>query len=184
MGALVQQHANWINVSQGKMVNRQSGVSIDGWNGHVTSIKKREGDYSGEPKVDVILGMADGRENVLISFNAESPYARGFFARIEKCDLSQPIDLGVLPWDDNGTRDKAVSLCYIRQDGTKIEPISDFANSSKVKVGSKTVSDWSSMNTATDEIVARMQSKLIAQAPAPAQNHSAPEPQYEEEPPF
>lgn len=167
MGALIHTGGNWLNVSQGKLVNKERGESLDGWQGTVTSIKKRSGEYNGEPKVDVILGMSDGKENVLISFNAESPFARGFFNRIEKCDLSKPIDLGVIGWDDDGKRDKAVSFCYIRQGGIKIEADESFPKSKEVKIGNVRGKDWSEVNAATDKVMEKMQAQLTKLAPMP-----------------
>lgn len=133
----------FLNVSKGKLINKQKDISAYAYTGRITQIERVEDTFEGQPVSKIRLHMLDGEENAIITFTEESWYAVTFFARI--CNVptfDKPVTIGVSASEQN---DK-VSFCWMKQGDLKIEKNPNFPKPEKKKTsnrpGAKEIIDW------------------------------------------
>src|SRR5690348_1630304 len=64
--------------------------------GRLMGLKSFQGEYNGQPTLNVECLMEDGAERYRIQFKMDAWYAHGFFQRILAVDVRRPFTLGVM----------------------------------------------------------------------------------------
>lgn len=170
MGEVVRQNYRYLNVSRGHLKNKEK--SISAYEGFLTEIKEEEDEYEGKKIKKIVLKIQDNTstEIAIIKMTKEGWYTLGFFARIQKIDVSKPFTVGVLPSDQN----EKISFCYLKQAGIdKVEADKDFPRPKKVLISEKEVMDWTEPFKKMAEVMAEVNAKIPKQttsvvAPDPA----------------
>lgn len=177
MGIVKREELLYLNVSKGKLVNKQKNIEANAYEGTLVGIREREGEFEGQKTLKIELKMKDTQsdEHAIIQFTKEAYYALGFFARIRKIDLTKPFTVGTLPSEMN----EKMSFCYLKQAGqTKIEADKSFPKPKKVTLNKKEVLDWSACFDEMDAIMKFLNEKLASnsggtQVPEPVAEEAA-----------
>jgi hypothetical protein len=155
MGGYNRSNDTFLNVSMGKFSNKKEELSYDGWEGTLAEIKRKTSEWEGKPVEKIEVRMVDEEgKGVRISFGAETYFALGFFARLQRTDVLKPFLLGVY----QSKKNEKISLCYIKQNGAVVkgpaEEDEDYMpQPEKVMVGKKEVIDWSAPASRFDSIM-------------------------------
>lgn len=114
----------FLNVSGGRLINKQKQISFFGYEGTLIGLKQIMDEFDGKQISKIKLLMKDAKTDEIaqISFTEESWFSQGFFSRIGAIDLSKPFVLGVSGSDVN----EKVSFCWMKQFNNKIEHDKDF----------------------------------------------------------
>lgn len=161
MGEVSRQNFSYYNVSCGhlKTGSGETARSISAYSGILLEIKEEEDKFENKPVKKIALRIQDDSSPTIaiVKMTKESWYALGFFARIQKIDVTKPFVLGVLPSDQN----EKMSFCYLKQDGIdKIEADKNFPRPKKVKISDKDVMDWSDPFKRMAEVMAEVNAKI------------------------
>lgn len=159
MGTVKREELLYLNVSKGKLVNKQKNIEANAYEGTLVGIREREGKFEEQKTLKIELKMKDTQsdEHAIIQFTKEAFYSLGFFARIRKIDISKPFTVGVLPSEMN----EKMSFCYLKQPPVqKIESDKSFPKPKKVMLNKKEVLDWSACFDEMDSIMKFLNEKL------------------------
>ncbi len=167
MGLLQSSNTIYLNVSCGKLVNKQKDISVYGVSGHIQSITEKEDEYEGKPIAKTVVKLTDKGETFIITFSTESWYAIGFYSRLEKIDFAKETTLGVSQSDQN----EKVSFCWMKQGTTKIESDKEFPKPEKKKMGKKEIIDWTTPLEKFAELIAMANEKINSTLPEPSENN-------------
>lgn len=178
----------YLTVTKGKMVNKKRNIEWDKYTGYIVGIEIKDGEFEGKPTKKVEVKMKDDQsdEVVNIQFTLAAYFARGFFARIYKIDVSKPFTLCVTQSDQN----EKSSFCWMKQGGQKyknaqgkeveaIEPHATFPKPEDIDLGSgqKTLS-WAKVIPSMEKTLAFMQKQIaekgIKLPPKPTASVSTP----------
>lgn len=141
MGIVNQNNNLYLNVSCGKLVNKKKEISSMAYEGLLLGIERKDDEYEGKIVGKITCKLKDTKSDEIcfITWTEESYYSVGFFARITKANLSQPILIGVSGSKEN----EKISFCWMKQgqETIKVEK-GEFPGPKKVKVGKKEMVDW------------------------------------------
>jgi len=157
----------YLNVSSGRFINKKAGISEYAYEGKVISIKREMDNYEGKEIPKIVIIMED-EDRVCIKFTEESWYGVGFFSRIEKVDLTQPLMLGI----SGSEKNDRISFCWMKQGGETIKKDEDFPLPKKVEVGRNTIQDWGEYS----ERVTVILNELYLTEQTPPENNEEPVP--------
>ena len=166
MGVLSTEPLLYLTISKGWLVNKKKKIETRGYEGTLIGIEEKPDEYEGKPVMKVRLKMKDTKtaEIAAIEFTQESWFSLGFFARIEKVDITKPFTLGVSPSEKN----EKMSFCWIGQKGLKnaktgketAEGDPNFPKPEEKVIGRTKVQDWSKPLERMLPIIEALQAKL------------------------
>lgn len=174
MGVVQREEFQYFRVSKGKLKYKENGkeMTASRYSGIMVGIREKHGEYEGKPTVQIEVKMKDPETGAfaIIQMTKEAWFSLGFFARIQKVDITKPFTIGVLASKEN----EKMSFCFLRQEGYVnpdpnkkgiIDADKNFPKYTTVKVSGKDVQDWTQPFAKFDEILKELDAKLAKQSP-------------------
>lgn len=167
MAGITQERLLYLKVTKGRLIHKKGETithDFGGYEGTILGIREKEGEFEGKKTTSIEIKMRDvaSDEIVIVQATKKAWWCLGFFARIEKADLTKPLTIGVLPSDQN----EKMSFCYLKQGGETIKSDNDFPKYKTLKINGEDVQDWAEPFAKFDSIIKSINEKLAANAPA------------------
>lgn len=161
MAGITQEKLLYLKVTKGRLIHKKGETithDFGGYEGLILGIREKEGEFEGKKTVVVEIKMKDiaSDEIVIVQATKKAWWCLGFFARIEKADLTKPLTIGVLPSDQN----EKMSFCYLKQSGETIKSDKDFPKYTTMKISGEDVQDWAAPFARFDSIIKSINEKL------------------------
>lgn len=160
MGVVSSSNILYLNVSSGFLVNKKKEISVRGYEGILLKIERKTDDFEGNPVEKIVLVMKDTKSDEIahITFTEESWYCATIFPRLDLCDPTKPMTIGVSGSDKENSK---ASFAWLKQgsETIKIEKGS-FPVPEKVKVGKKEVPSWEKVLENAAKIMDRINGSL------------------------
>ena len=152
MGLNSNSDSMFLNVSCGKLINKGKNIEARSFSGKILSIKQVDDTYEEKTIHKIKVEISDGDESAIISFTENSWYAKGFFQRIHKADLTKELVLGVSGSDKN----EKISFCWMKQGDNVIKKDESFVLPPKVEFNGEKVTDWGGWHERVADILGKL----------------------------
>lgn len=128
---------------------------LDGYEGRLLSIEKRENEFEGKKTMQVCVKMLDEEsgKKAEIQFTDKTFFMQSFFSRLVNVDIEAPFIIGVMPSEQNAK----MSFCYMKQFGKKIEKDASFPKADKID---ENTYDWRKVTAKVDGIISEVNAFL------------------------
>jgi hypothetical protein len=129
-----------------------------GVEGKLVSIFRKEDEFEGRKIAKLVVKLVDPADAQVyqLEWTEESWFTQGFFARILKVNLNEPLTIGANGSDKN----EKVTFCWMKQNGKTIEKDVDFPRPITVEKRGKVSYDYDDMLEKVDVIVIDLQKKF------------------------
>lgn len=171
MGLNLKKDYLYLNASNGALRNKKENIEAMSYTGKLLSIIQTTDMFEEQvvPKIELKVKDLSSEQVASIKFNEASWFSFGFFARIDKIDVSLPIEIGASGQKEN----EKVTYCWLKQSNKPLEKSIDACfNAKKITVSCKPANDWGELVKVIPGLVKILQDKLNQQNDWPTTNNT------------